>query len=96
MQDYQFTASWAEFWPTDYEVEEGYDPFSPAPEVPNGFEAVPYLDQGYWGGVYWAVLPHGWTRESAQEIFDSEGHLNSLVDIGWHLVSKSHRPVKAG
>ncbi len=58
----------------------------PEPETPKNFVAVPYRDEGYHGGEYWAILPADWTMESAIALFKSEGHLNSLAQINFQDV----------
>ena len=53
----------------------------PAPKTPKDFVAVPYLNAGYHGGEYWAILPKNWTMESAIALFEKEEHMCSLVEV---------------
>ena len=55
----------------------------PPPQCGRHEMTVPYIDTGYHGGCYWAILPKNISRESACDIFEQEDHLTQLVAIGW-------------
>jgi len=57
--------------------------FGVPPTAPIGRMVIPYVDEGYHGGLYWAVLPKGISAATAAEIFEDEGHMTSLVAVGW-------------
>jgi len=73
-----FTSYWYRT-PSDGEIQ-------PAPETPKGYVAVQYRDEGYQAGEYWAILPANFTMESAIALFESESHMNELVEVNFQRV----------
>ena len=73
MKTYKFTSRWV-IGPIS--GDEGAPP-----RAEEGYIAVQYLDEGYMGGEYWAVVPKDWTVSAAAYEFAAQHSCTSLRSV---------------